>query len=50
MFGLGPNLPPTGLMDDGADGIEKRAELALGDRCSTDEREVVERTEKRGCG
>lgn len=35
---------------EGADGSEKRADEVVGDRCSADDSEELERTEKRGCG
>jgi hypothetical protein len=38
---------PTAVVIDGADGIEKRVELAVGERSSADESEDAERTEKR---
>jgi hypothetical protein len=34
---------------DVAEGKEKRAELAVGERCSAEESEEPDRTEKRGC-
>lgn len=35
---------------EGADGREKRVEEPAADRCSAEERDEEERTEKRGCG
>ena len=35
---------------EGATGKEKRVELAVGERCSTDEWEELERIDWRGCG
>lgn len=35
---------------EGAVGSEKRVELDVGDRCSTEECEEVDKTDWRGCG
>lgn len=38
----------TEVLMEGAEGSEKRLEDAAGERCSAEEREEEERTEKRG--
>ena len=43
-LGLGTGV----VVMDGAEGREKRVDEAAGDRCSADESEDDERTEKRG--
>jgi hypothetical protein len=51
IFGLGSVdlTRPVVVVIEGADGREKRVELVAGDKCSADESEEAERTEKRGC-
>lgn len=50
IFGLMADFGvPVVVVTDGAEGREKRVEEAAGERCSADEREEVERTEKREC-
>jgi hypothetical protein len=41
---------PSAVLIDGADGMEKRVALPVGERSSADDKEEFERTEKRGCG
>lgn len=51
MFGLSPGFGVLRVvLIEGAEGRENRALEAAGERCSADEREEAERTEKRGCG
>jgi hypothetical protein len=51
MFGrtFGLPVPRAVFSEDGAEAREKRAELADGDRCSTDDSEVDETADNRGC-
>ena len=50
MFGLAFDLFARVVFSDGAEVKEKRVELAVGERCSAEESDDEERTEKRGCG
>lgn len=51
MFGrrVGFDGPVAVVFTDGTEGREKRVDEAAGDKCSADERDEVERTEKREC-
>jgi hypothetical protein len=49
MLGRGADgLVPRETLMEGAEGREKRVELVVGERCSTDDKDDVERTERRG--
>lgn len=50
MFGRTPGFGVVAVVIEGAEGNEKREDDPAGERCSADESEDVERTEKRGCG
>lgn len=52
MFGResGFEGPPMVVEMEGAVGSEKRADEVVGERCSAEDKDELERTEKRGCG
>ena len=47
MFGRAPGLGVDAVWMDGADGRENREVEPAGERCSAEDREELERTEKR---
>ena len=48
MFGRAPGFGVVAVLIDGAEGNEKREDEPPGERCSADDNEELDRTEKRG--